>query len=187
MQQSFTAFCGSQLLSSGNAEAVSTAVAAAQVSNSTEMVLVFDDQSGEQIDMPLPKPPRVDQRRTVRTGRPRLGVVGREVTLLPRHWDWLGRQPGGASVALRKLVEAASKTNKSSAQIREKREATYRFMTTMGGNLPQYEEAIRALFAGKGDRFSECVAGWPDAIREYTLKLAVDTFEKKKVAAKRRS
>lgn len=177
MQSSFTAFCGSRLLASGNSDTVSNAVAAAQVSNPTASILVFDDQSGEQIDTPLPAARKSDTRRPVRSGRPRLGVVGREVTLLPRHWDWLGRQPGGASVALRRLVEAASKTNKSSARIREKREATHRFMTTMGGNLPQYEEAIRALFAGNEDRFSECVADWPNDIRKYALSLAAGTFQ----------
>ncbi|MFY0534142.1 DUF2239 family protein [Nannocystis pusilla] len=29
-------------------------------------------------------------------GRPKLGVVSREVSLLPRHWEWLERQPSGS-------------------------------------------------------------------------------------------
>src|SRR6202042_2306098 len=81
-------------------------------------------------------------------GRPKLGVVAREITLLPRHWEWLARQSGGASVAIRKLVDQARRTTEDSDRLRAGAEATYRFMSAMSGNRPHYEEAIRALFAG---------------------------------------
>ncbi len=97
-------------------------------------------------------------------GRPKLGVIGHEVTLLPRHWDWLNSQPGGASVTLRRLVEAAKRPNAGQDRVRVAREATYRFMVVMGGNLPGFEEATRVLFAKTKDRFKEfekLVRVWP--------------------------
>jgi hypothetical protein len=103
-------------------------------------------------------------------GRPRLGVVAREVTLLPRHWEWLNAQPGGASVALRKLVEAGMRDR--GAQERAMREAAYRFMSALAGDMPGFEEATRALFAGDAPGMAERMAPWPADIREHALRLA---------------
>ncbi|KNE24371.1 DUF2239 family protein [Achromobacter spanius] len=105
-------------------------------------------------------------------GRPKLGVVPREVTLLPRHWDWLAQQPGGASVALRKLVEQARRDNDTQDQQRQRQEAAYRFMSSMAGNLPGFEEATRALYANDRERFAQCVAAWPQDVRAYATRLA---------------
>jgi hypothetical protein len=105
-------------------------------------------------------------------GRPRLGVVAREVTLLPRHWDWLNEQPGGASVALRKLVEEARRANAGKDRIRRAQERTYRFMSAIAGNLPDFEEATRALFAWDLDRFKDLIKRWPKDIRLQLGKLA---------------
>jgi hypothetical protein len=105
-------------------------------------------------------------------GRPKLGVVAREVTLLPRHWEWLGTQPGGASVALRKLVEEARRTSGDRDRSRAARDAAYHFMSAMAGNLPGFEEASRALFADDRRRFAGLIAGWPDDVRDHTVKLA---------------
>ena len=110
-------------------------------------------------------------------GRPKLGVVSREVTLLPRHWEWLNSQPGGASVALRKLVEEARKAYRHRDQIRQSREAAYRFMDALAGNLPGFEEATRALFAGNFEKFNAHLNAWPKDIREYALKLSEPAFE----------
>lgn len=96
-----------------------------------------------------------------RRGRPKLGVVAREVTLLPRHWDWLAQQPGGASVTLRKLVEQARKTHAGADAQRRRRDAAYRFMSAMAGDAPGFEEASRALFAGDRGRLSGLMAPWP--------------------------
>jgi hypothetical protein len=103
-------------------------------------------------------------------------VVAREVTLLPRHWDWLSRQPGGASVTLRKLVEEARRSGAGRDRVRGAREVTYRFLLAIAGNLPGYEEAMRALFAGRRGRFEGLLAAWPPDIRDHALRLAADAF-----------
>lgn len=155
--------------------------------------LVFDDETGEQIELDLrgseadvlarlaervaggappkaaPEPPRGP-------GRPRLGVVAREVTLLPRHWEWLGLQPGGASVALRKLVDEARRTAGSQDEVRRAREACYRFLSSAAGNQPGLEEAARALFAGDAKKFEAQLAGWPADLAEHARKLAAPGF-----------
>jgi len=110
-------------------------------------------------------------------GRPKLGVVAREVTLLPRHWEWLAAQPGGASVALRRLVDAARHASPVANRVRRAREATYRFMTAVAGDLPRYEEAIRALFAGDGARYDAVIGGWPNGVQLYAGLLSQDAFE----------
>jgi hypothetical protein len=99
-------------------------------------------------------------------------VVAREVTLLPRHWEWLNAQPGGASVALRKLVEHARRTNGEAERQRAARDAAYRFMSAMAGDLPHFEEAARALFAEDRRAFVGLIAAWPADIRDHVVKLA---------------
>ena len=111
-------------------------------------------------------------------GRPKLGVVAREVTLLPRHWEWLARQSGGASVALRKLVEAARRTGEGGDRLREAQEAVYRFMSVMAGNRPNYENAVRALFADDSRGFGKLIAEWPVDVRDHTAKLAERAFDR---------
>ena len=110
-------------------------------------------------------------------GRPKLGVVAREVTLLPRHWEWLSQQSGGASVALRRLVDEARRANKDKDRIRQAREAAYRFIAVMGGNKPHYEEAARALFASDAERFQAWTAAWPADVRDHARRLAEAAFE----------
>ena len=127
-------------------------------------LLAFDDESGRQVDLDLDAAPPVRPR-----GRPALGVRAREVTLLPRHWDWLAGQPGGASTTLRKLVEAAMRKGRSA---RDCSDAAYRFLTVMAGDRPGYEEAIRALYAGDRDGFEAHGAGWPAAVRDHARALA---------------
>jgi hypothetical protein len=99
-------------------------------------------------------------------------VIAREVTLLPRHWDWLATQPGGASIALRKLVEEARRASTGKDRLRQAQEAAYRFMSAMAGDLAGFEEATRALFANDRAGFGACVAQWPADIREYAERLA---------------
>ena len=110
-------------------------------------------------------------------GRPKLGVVAREVTLLPRHWDWLNLQPGGASVALRKLVEEARRMNSGKDRVRQSQEAAYRFMSALAGDMTGFEEATRALFAGDAARFESLVAAWPVDVRAHAAHLAAPAFE----------
>ena len=143
--------------------------------------LIFDAQTGESLDFDVHNQAGVvphaasaeahdDAPRGV--GRPKLGVVAREVTLLPRHWDWLNRQPGGASVALRRLVQEASRVNADRDAVRASREATYRFMTAIAGALPGFEEATRALFAGERNRFEGLIDAWPADLRTQLQKLS---------------
>ncbi|MGJ3704922.1 DUF2239 family protein [Variovorax sp. AFSI2.2] len=143
--------------------------------------LVFNEQTGELLDFDVHNRAGVvahaasaeAPEETPRgVGRPRLGVVAREVTLLPRHWDWLNRQPGGASVALRRLVQEASRVNADRDAVRASREATYRFMTAIAGALPGFEEATRALFAGERERFEALIDSWPPDLRIHLQKLS---------------
>lgn len=105
-------------------------------------------------------------------GRPKLGVIPREVTLLPRHWKWLATQPGGASVALRKLVEEARRVHGDKDRARKAQERAYHFMSAMAGDLPGFEEATRALFANDRSKFSELIATWPGDVRDHAIGLA---------------
>src|SRR5437879_7197521 len=111
-------------------------------------------------------------------GRPKLGVVGREVTLLPRHWEWLAQQSGGASVALRKLVDEARRANKDKDRIRYAQEAAYRFIAAMAENKPHYDEVARALFAGDAERVEAWTASWPADVRDHARRLAAAAFER---------
>jgi uncharacterized protein len=111
-------------------------------------------------------------------GRPKLGVVAREITLLPRHWDWLAQQTGGASVAIRKLVEEARRTGEDETRVRQAQEAAYRFMSAMAGNAPHYEDAIRALFAGDAPGFEKLIAEWPADVRNHASALAQRAFRR---------
>jgi hypothetical protein len=187
-----TAFVGQRLLVAGPLHEIAVAVKAAS-RDATDSILVFDDASGRVIDLDLRgtkadivarlSHPAVDQQPADASveekrgrGRPKLGVVPREVTLLPRHWDWLAAQPGGASVTLRRLVDEARRNGASSERQREAREIAYRFMSAMAGNLPGFEEATRALFAGDGRKFAAHIARWPEAIAAYATKLATQSF-----------
>ena len=141
--------------------------------------LVFDDATGRQMDLDTRgTPDEISSRYETAPseprgrGRPRLGVVAKEVTLLPRHWDWLSAQPGGASVALRKLVDQARRANGDRDRVRAAQEAAYGFLSALAGNLPGFEETARALFAYDRRRFAELVAGWPEDVRDYAIELA---------------
>ncbi len=177
--QTFTAFRGFEQLASGSLATVRGAVLAAEKRHSHAPILVFDDENGAQTDLdfrasaenvePAPPADRIESRRA---GRPKLGVVGREVTLLPRHWDWLAEQKGGASVALRRLIDEARKTSEAKDIGRKRQEGAYRFMSAIAGNLPGFEEATRALFAGNNEGFAAILAAWPRDIGNFAMQLA---------------
>lgn len=105
-------------------------------------------------------------------GGPKPGVVAREVTLLPRHWEWLDAQPGGASAALRRVVDDARKSLVGRDRLRASQEAAYRFLSAIAGDLPSYEEALRALFAGDGAGFDTLTSGWPEDVSQHARRLA---------------
>jgi hypothetical protein len=175
------AFVGRRLLCAGPLVEVAVAVHAA-IPN--EPILVFEDATGRVIDLDLGGTEEevsaryFDDLETAESrgrGRPKLGVVGREVTLLPRHWDWLATQPGGASVALRKLVDAARKQSEQADRERAARDRAYKFMHAIGGDLPDFEAASRALFAGDFEGLEACLAHWPEDVADYVNALLIET------------
>jgi hypothetical protein len=191
----YIAFEGDRRIASGDLREVARAAKQTLDRHDDASILVFDDASSGPIEIdfrgtvdevlarlpdvtggtvasdevpPAPRGP----------GRPKLGVVAREITLLPRHWDWLAQQPGGASVAVRRLVEEARRTGEDKDRLRRAREAAYRFMSAIAGNEPHYEDAIRALFAGDPARFEELIAGWPADVRDHAARLAERAFHR---------
>lgn len=193
-----SAFAGFALLAQGSALDVMLALRSGQAEAQGGRLLVFEDVSGTQIDFDLrgstadvvrrlgehpvlarlaqsaagvsPDEPASHEPR--RRGRPKLGVVAREVTLLPRHWAWLGDQPGGASQALRRLVDQARKLNAGTGEQRKARERAYRFMSAIAGDLPEFEAASRALFSGDAAALGQSLASWPADVRAHVVRLA---------------
>jgi hypothetical protein len=187
----FVAFDGDCRIAAGDLREVARAAKQTLDRHSDISVLIFDGVTSHAVDLdfrgsaddvlarlplaekiaePAPLPNRGP-------GRPKLGVVAREITLLPRHWEWLARRPGGASVAIRKLVDDARRGGDDKDRIREGQEAAYRFMSAMAGNRPHFEEAIRALFAPNPSRFIELIAGWPADVRDHAARLAERAFQ----------
>lgn len=192
--QTCTAFAGSRRIASGELAEVAAAVKEVLDYGTSEPVLIFDDHTSEPVEIDFrgtpeevlqrlaaspvaPEPGQTPPAGTRGRGRPKLGVVAHEVTLLPRHWEWLNRQPGGASVTLRKLVEEAKRAGAGAEQVRLAQEATYRFLVTMAGDRPGFEEATRALFAGKRPVFETLVDAWPADIAAHAKRLAVAALE----------
>ena len=182
---SCTAFDGHRLIRSGPIGDVVLAVKRAVEAEAKGPVLIFGDGDGRVIDVDMrgtdaeivarlaPDPeadPAAAEPRG--RGRPKLGVVAREVTLLPRHWDWLATQPGGASAAVRRLVEEARRVHAHRDSARRARDGAYRVMSALAGDLPGFEEASRALFANDPARFVDQIAAWPDDVRSYVSGLA---------------
>jgi uncharacterized protein len=175
----FVTFDGSCRLARGSLPEAAVAAWRAQARGARGPVLVFDGETGAVVDLDLrgdetevaarhaPSPAPAPVR-----GRPKLGVTAREVTLLPRQWDWLATQPGGASAALRRLVDAARRTEGEAGRLRAMREAAYRFMVAAGGDLPGFEAAVRALFAGDIKTMKARLADWPPDVREEALRFA---------------
>ncbi len=174
MENSFEiiAFDGDTRLVAGPVAEVAPVVRQAVADGAAGPILVFDRSTSELVDLDPTGPAPVRRQ----AGRPRLGVVAREVTLLPRHWDWLAEQPGGASVTLRRLVEQARRANVGVDRVRRARETAYQFMNAMAGDRPGFEEALRALFAGDRNRFGDMIRLWPADVRDHAAALAEPAF-----------
>lgn len=194
------AFLGSRRLAEGGLETVALAVKAALAADGTATALVFDLASSRPIDLdlrgseadvlarlraaapPSAAPPSAAAPAAAAPpvprgpGRPKLGVVAREVTLLPRHWEWLAAQPGGASVALRRLVEEARHAGSGRDSRRLAQESAYRFMSAMAGDAPGFEAASRAFFAADRPGFEAAIAAWPPDIAAHAARLAAAAF-----------
>ena len=134
-------------------------------------VLVFDDATGKVVDLDWREGEEEPGKPARKRGRPKLGVVPREVTLLPRHWDWLGQQPGGASQALRRLIDEARKADGGRSARRAAQERAYRFMSAIAGDFPHFEQASRLLFAGDAQGLADITLHWPADVRAYLASL----------------
>ena len=160
----YTAFENQTVVATGDMSAM---VAAQRDASARGLnLLIYDDATGEVRDVDLrdaPPPTR---------GRPKMGVKAREVTLLPRHWDWLRSQKGGASAVLRSLVDQEIKATAGARSDHERQSVTYAFISSIGGDLPDFEEATRKLFANDWMGFATLIANWPSDVRDYALRLA---------------
>lgn len=186
----FVAFLSGTLVARGALPVVAKAAKLALDAGAEHPVQVFDAETGEPWDLDLggtladvearhrldDVPFRQSPTRRAGPGRPRLGVVAREVTLLPRHWDWLNEQPGGASAALRRLVDAARATHAGRDAVRRAQERSYRFMSYIAGDLPGFEEAARALFARDRLAFRAHIEAWPTDVCAHLLTMAEPVF-----------
>ncbi|MGO3890012.1 MAG: DUF2239 family protein [Paenalcaligenes sp.] len=186
----YTSFDGHRRLATGSLQVNALAIKRALEQGTNHTVLLFDDATGRTVEVDTrgsdaevlerlrpvadttpATAPQEDAAPRGR-GRPKLGVVAREVTLLPRHWEWLAQQPGGASVTLRKLVEAAKRTNSDKDHTRQAHERAYHFMVAIAGDLPGFEEATRALFANDAAALQTQIIQWPTDIQTHTMTLA---------------
>ena len=194
MADAYIAFEGDRRVAFGDLRSVARAAKQTLDQDKGAAVLIFDGATGGPVDLDfrgsvadvlarLPVAheavhPEPEQPASRGPGRPKLGVVAREVTLLPRHWEWLAQQSGGASVALRKLVDEARRANKDKDRIRQAQEAAYRFIAAMAGNKPHVEDVARALFAGDAVQFEAWTASWPADVRDHARRLAARAFER---------
>lgn len=179
-EATYTVFAGSERITAGPAAQVALELRRLAERPDGRALLAFEDVTGRQIDFDLQgSEDEVASRYAPARrspGRPKLGVVGREVTLLPRHWEWLNAQPGGASVALRKLVEVARRDNAEADAVRASQDAAFGFMTALAGNEPGFEEATRALYAADAERFDALAAEWPADVAAYARRLSDVAF-----------
>ncbi len=188
-----TAFLDYKIIANGSLEHVMATARENFNRNDLVQLSIFDDSTGKMIDVDwrediyeiqhqpdeasvTSSTSEAEQQPARRAGRPKLGVVSGEVTLLPRHWEWLKSRPGGASVTLRKLIDEARHATEQQDRIRQSQEATYRFMTAMAGDFPHYEEALRALYAGDSKRFYGVIDSWEPGISQYIKKLSASAF-----------
>jgi hypothetical protein len=191
-ERTYGAFAGDRLVATGDLRTMLLRVKK-HLDGGGAPVLVFEEQTGRQVEFDFrgtadevvarasPAEPKAGP------GRPRLGVVSREVSLLPRHWDWLEQQPNGASAALRRLVDEARKREPGKERARRARDAAGKVMWSLAGNLPDFEEASRALFAGDTARLRELIRRWPKDIRKYVQRLADEAARLEAEAAEQRS
>lgn len=166
--RSCTVFENDEVLLRGSETEVRQAVRRARAVRPLGKLIAFFDDNGEDFEVEYVPPgtadaipePLVEENLVRKAGRPRLGVVAREVTLLPRHWEWLETQPSGPSAALRRLVESARRDSAPADRTRRSVEATYRFLYTMVGNTAFFPELCRALFRRDWERFDAQLGSW---------------------------
>lgn len=180
-QESYTAFADSTMIATGPLQNVLRELKRRFDANRSAMMLVFNDASGRQVDFDLRGTEAQVLARALppqRTGpgRPKLGVVSREISLLPRHWEWLEEQPNGASAAIRRLVDEARRREQGRHRVRLALDAAARFMSAMAGNQAGFEEATRALYAKDRPRLESLTGKWPRDVRLHMMRLIGDVI-----------
>jgi len=180
-EQTYTAFKGQTMIAAGTLGQVLPELKKRFDADKGVMMLVFDDATGRQVDFDLRGSlaqvlARVLPGKQAGPGRPKLGVVSREISLLPRHWEWLEQQPSGASAALRRLVDEARHREQGRQRVRLTLDAAARFMSAMAGNLAGFEEAARALYAKDRARLEDLTRKWPGDVREHMLHMIADSI-----------
>ncbi len=189
----YTAFEGEKVLASGNLEEVALEIKRRLKKSPSASVLIFSDSTGKEMDLDLSgsesdvlerlkvfMPIAESVPSSTGPGRPKLGVVAREVSLLPRHWEWLSTQNGGASATIRRLIEDARKDSSGKERVKSAQERAYKVMSVLAGNLPHYEEALRALYAKDKRKYLSLIGDWPSDIRSYSKDLAKPVWESAK-------
>jgi len=172
----YTAFAGETMVASGPLEVLLPALKARFDLDRGALLLIFEDHTGRQVDFDLRGTLKQVLARALpapRTGpgRPKLGVVAREISLLPRHWEWLEQQPNGASAAIRRLVDQARNHEPEIQRARLAIDAAARFLSAIAGNFPNYEDATRALYAGDSQRLDKLTRGWPRDIQAHLRRM----------------
>ena len=180
-EQTYTVFKDQTMIAAGTLGQVLPELKKRFDADKGVMMLVFDDATGRQVDFDLRGTleqvmARVLPGKQTGPGRPKLGVVSREISLLPRHWEWLEQQPSGASAALRRLVDEARNREQGRQRVRLALDATARFMSAMAGNQAGFEEAARALYAKDRTRLESLIRKWPCDVREHMLHMIGDAI-----------
>lgn len=173
-EPTFAAFAASRLISAGPREKVLRGVKK-HLDKGGASVLIFEDATGRQIDFDFRGSvddvvARVRDDVKPGPGRPKLGVVSREISLLPRHWDWLENQPNGISAAIRRLVDEARRNETGIERGRHVRNAISKFLWAIAGDFPNFEEVARALHAREDSRLAGLMSDWPKDIRAHVFK-----------------
>lgn len=180
-KNTYTAFVGNTRLITDSLLNVALAIKNQQ--HDSAPILIFEDQTGKQIDVNITGSESDIQQRyaeleTVKkVGRPKLGVISREITLQQKHWDWLDLQNSSASAVIRKLIDQELNNAQSESNIMMTKQTTDRFMSAMLGNMPNYEEATRALYQGNKEGFLELIQDYPNDLKEYLNLRTVNIFK----------
>lgn len=188
--QQASAFIGTKILKTGPLIEVVLAMKEEVAKDKFAHILCFLDETGAMVDFDLSgtneqviakllanntqetkEEQKAETTNAPKSGRPKLGVTAKEVTLLPRHWEWLAAQRGGASATLRRLVELAAKDSISIETRKSAQNATYRFLQNIAGDFENYEEVLRAIFADDFEKMRKLMQNWPQDIQNYAQKL----------------
>ena len=188
-QGTYTAFEGTTRLFRGSFQEVVLKVKERIGRAEHSTVLIFSDDTGKTMDFNFQGSvkevlrrleiyvSKEESRPASGPGRPKLGVISREVSLLPRHWEWLASQQGGASATMRKLIEEARKRSSTRISVKQIQERAYRFMSVVAGDMKGYEEALRALYKADRKSFLLHTQDWPADVRSHAIELAKPVFE----------